>query len=94
MRQGDDLRARLASAGAKEVRGRGLLTGIELAGPIAHEVVLAMLDRGVLATEAGESVVRMSPPLIAEQPHIREAAEVFAKALHSMGDDIVSGGPA
>ena len=94
VRQGDDLRARLASAGAKEVRGRGLLTGIELAGPIAHEVVLAMLDRGVLATEAGESVVRMSPPLIAEQPHIREAAEVFAKALHSMGDDIVSGGPA
>jgi acetylornithine/succinyldiaminopimelate/putrescine aminotransferase len=40
-----------------------------------------MLDRGVLATEAGESVVRMSPPLIAEEPHVTEAAEVFAKAL-------------
>jgi acetylornithine/N-succinyldiaminopimelate aminotransferase len=79
--QGDRLRSLLVSAGAKEVRGRGLLTGIELSEPIAHEVVLAMLDRGVLATEAGESVVRMSPPLIAEDPHVAEAAEVFAKAL-------------
>jgi acetylornithine/succinyldiaminopimelate/putrescine aminotransferase len=79
--QGDRLRSLLVSAGAKQVRGRGLLTGIELFEPIAHEVVLAMLDRGVLATEAGESVVRMSPPLIAEEPHVTEAAEVFAKAL-------------
>jgi acetylornithine/N-succinyldiaminopimelate aminotransferase len=79
--QGDRLRSLLASAGAKEVRGRGLLTGIELPEPIAHEVVLAMLDRGVLATEAGESVVRMSPPLIVEEPHVAEAAEVFAKSL-------------
>jgi acetylornithine aminotransferase len=79
--QGDRLRSLLVSAGAKEVRGRGLLTGIELSEPIAHEVVLAMLDRGVLATEAGESVVRMSPPLIAGEPHVTEAAEVFAKAL-------------
>ncbi|MFL5736310.1 MAG: aspartate aminotransferase family protein [Actinomycetota bacterium] len=79
--QGDRLRSLLASAGAKEVRGRGLLTGIELPEPIAHEVVLAMLDRGVLATEAGELVVRMSPPLIVEEPHVAEAAEVFAKAL-------------
>jgi acetylornithine/N-succinyldiaminopimelate aminotransferase len=83
--QGDRLRHVLASSGAKEVRGRGLLTGIELRGPVAHDVVLDMLERGVLATEAGEAVVRMSPPLIVEARHIDEAAEAFAKSLLSVG---------
>ncbi|MDP9241928.1 MAG: acetylornithine/succinylornithine family transaminase [Actinomycetota bacterium] len=83
--QGDRLRRALASSGAREVRGRGLLTGIELNDPIAHEVVLAMLERGLLATEAGESVVRMSPALIAEAQHVDEAAETFSKAVVAVG---------
>jgi acetylornithine aminotransferase len=82
--QGDRLRERLATPDVKQVRGRGLLTGIELREPVAHDVVLAMLERGVLATEAGDAVVRMSPPLIVEAHQVDEAAETFAKALHTL----------
>ncbi len=85
---GDRLRERLGSTGARGVRGRGLLTGIDLEGPFAHDVVLDMLDRGVLATEAGEAVVRMSPPLIVEAQQVDEAAEAFAKSVLAVGADV------
>ena len=54
----------LTGRGVVEVRGRGLLIGVQLERPVAHEVVLAMIEEGVLATEAGPDVVRMSPPLV------------------------------
>jgi acetylornithine/N-succinyldiaminopimelate aminotransferase len=64
-----------------EVRGRGGLIGIQLAGPIAHEVALAMIGEGVLASIAGPDVVRMSPPLIAGDDDVDEAATAFGAAL-------------
>jgi acetylornithine aminotransferase len=65
----------------REVRGRGLLLGVQLSAPLAHAVALAMIDEGVLCTEAGPDVVRMSPPLIVEPGHVDEAAAAFASAL-------------
>ena len=67
-----------------EVRGRGLLLGVQLARPLAHEVVLAMIGEGVLATEAGADVVRMSPPLIVTADEIDRAVTAFAAALGSV----------
>jgi len=64
-----------------EVRGRGLLTGIELSAPAAHGVVLAMLEEGVLATEAGVNVVRLSPPLVAGGEHVDAAVAAFSAAV-------------
>jgi predicted acetylornithine/succinylornithine family transaminase len=48
--------------GVLEVRGRGLLLAAELDRP-ASEVVAACLERGLLVTTAGESVLRLTPPL-------------------------------
>jgi acetylornithine/N-succinyldiaminopimelate aminotransferase len=82
---GDRLRraieASAQGAPVDHVRGRGLLLGIQLSAPIAHDVVLAMIDEGVLATEAGSDVVRMSPPLIVRAEEIDEAARGFTTAL-------------
>ncbi|MBI3647642.1 MAG: acetylornithine transaminase [Actinobacteria bacterium] len=64
-----------------EVRGRGLLIGVQLAEPVAHEVVLAMIDEGVLATEAGPDVVRMSPPLVVTPDEADEAVDALVAAL-------------
>jgi acetylornithine/N-succinyldiaminopimelate aminotransferase len=64
-----------------EVRGSGLLVGVQLAGPVAHDVVLAMLEDGVLATEAGPDVVRFSPPLIVSSDDVDNAAKTFTAAL-------------
>jgi len=43
--------------------------------------VLAMIDEGVLATEAGADVVRMSPALVVEPEEIDVAVKAFAAAV-------------
>ncbi len=81
--QGERLRAALTAIGGPvvEVRGRGLLSGIQLSEPIAHDVAMAMLDEGVLVSEAGPDVVRMSPPLIVQAADVDAAVEAFGRAL-------------
>lgn len=82
--QGERIRTKVAGLHrslVREVRGRGLLVGIQLAEPLAHDVVLAMIDEGVLATEAGPDVVRMSPPLLVQPPDIDEAMGALGAAL-------------
>lgn len=83
--QGDRIRESLAGLAATglltEVRGAGLLIGVQLARPVAHDVVLAMIGEGVLATEAGPDVVRFSPPLIVEERDVETAVGVLAVAL-------------
>jgi acetylornithine aminotransferase len=85
---GERLRDRIgALAGStlvQEVRGRGLLIGIELAQPAAHEVALAMIDEGVLVTEAGPDVVRMSPPLVATGDDVDEAVDALSSAVEKV----------
>ncbi len=87
--QGERLRAAISGLAARglvaEVRGRGLLIGVELTGPIAHDVVLAMIDEGVLATEAGPEVVRLSPPLSVTPEHADVAVGALAAALGRVG---------
>ena len=67
-----------------EIRGRGCLVGIRLIAPLANDVVLAMIGEGVLASAAGADVVRMSPPLVATDDDVDEAAVAFAAALASV----------
>jgi acetylornithine/N-succinyldiaminopimelate aminotransferase len=64
-----------------DARGRGCLWGFQLARPVANDVVLAMIGEGVLASSAGPDVVRMSPPLIASDDDVAEAARAFGAAV-------------
>jgi acetylornithine aminotransferase len=64
-----------------EARGRGCLWGFQLARPVANDVVLAMIDRSVLATPAGPDVVRMSPPLVSSDDDVHEAARALGAAV-------------
>jgi predicted acetylornithine/succinylornithine family transaminase len=65
----------------REVRGRGLLIGVELARPAAAQVVDACRDAGVLVLTAGERVVRLAPPLIVGEPDCRRALDVIGRVL-------------
>ncbi|MHB8306055.1 MAG: aminotransferase class III-fold pyridoxal phosphate-dependent enzyme, partial [Vulcanimicrobiaceae bacterium] len=47
----------------KEVRGRGLLIGLELTAP-ARPLAEAMLARGVAVKDTHENVLRIAPPLV------------------------------
>ena len=64
-----------------DARGRGCLWGFQLARPVANDVVVAMIGEGVLATPAGPDVLRMSPPLIATDDDVAEAARAFGAAV-------------
>ncbi|MCU0241858.1 MAG: acetylornithine/succinylornithine family transaminase [Vicinamibacteria bacterium] len=63
----------------EEVRGLGLMMGVVLKGPAAP-VVAALRQRGILATRAGERVLRMLPPLIIKPTDIRR----FLRALDAV----------
>jgi predicted acetylornithine/succinylornithine family transaminase len=54
-----------------EVRGLGLMIGVEFQGE-AGPVVKGLRERGVLATKAGDRVLRLLPPLLVKASQVRE----------------------
>lgn len=71
---------RIAPAGV-EVRGRGLMIGIDLGAPRARAVAAAAFARGVLVNDATTSVVRLVPPLVITDEEIDRALEVLEEVL-------------
>ncbi len=65
-----------------EVRGAGLMLGVELTVPAAPVVSKAM-ELGLLIIPAGEHVVRFVPPLVITKAEITEGLTLFAQALTS-----------
>ena len=77
-----------------EVRGRGLMLGIELVGPdgepnpqAAIGFMQACRERGVLVGKGGinANAVRISPPLTVTRQAAEQAADVFEEALAAVG---------
>ena len=77
-----------------EVRGRGLMLGIELVGPggepnppAAVGFMQACRERGVLVGKGGinANAIRISPPLTVTREAAEEAANVFEEALAEIG---------
>ncbi len=66
--------------GIREVRGRGLLIGVELDRPVSP-IVDACRNAGLLVLSAGENVLRLVPPLIVEEDHCDRALEIVDTAL-------------
>ncbi len=67
----------------KEVRGLGMMLGMELTLP-ALEVEKKCMDKGMLVVGAGEKVVRFVPPLIIEKAHVDEAIAILKSVLSEM----------
>ncbi len=68
----------------REVRGRGLLIGVEMAHPdIALLVIGGLVNRGVVAayTFNNPQVIRFEPPLIIPEDLLQRAGEAFAEAV-------------
>ena len=65
----------------KDVRGKGLMMGMELYGP-AGDVVSKLLKKGVILISAGTNIIRFVPPLVVEKEHIdvmcKKLEEVFS----------------
>jgi acetylornithine/LysW-gamma-L-lysine aminotransferase len=64
----------------KEVRGMGLMLGMELRFDV-HGVLLKALSKGTLVVDAGRTVIRVLPPLIITKPQIDRAITALDEAL-------------
>ena len=64
----------------KQVRGVGLMWGIELTEPAAPFVAAAR-ERGLLITTAGATVLRLVPPLVVSDAEVDRAVAVLGEVL-------------
>jgi acetylornithine aminotransferase len=68
----------------KEVRGLGLLVGVQL-DEMAGKVVEAARAAGVLVITAGKGdVIRLVPPLVATDEEIDQVCEVLAGVVNAV----------
>ncbi len=65
---------RIRHPAIKEIRGRGLLVGIELTGP-ARPYCEKLMGLGLLAKETHEHVIRLAPPLVISRDDLAWALE-------------------
>jgi acetylornithine/succinyldiaminopimelate/putrescine aminotransferase len=78
-----DLLAELNSPHIKEVRGEGLLIGVEMdieVGPIVEKAY----DKGVILVSAGANVLRFVPPLIITKEELAQAVQAVGDILQTM----------
>lgn len=61
-----------------DVRGKGLIVGIECSGPVAERIVSAQL-KGLLVIGAGPNVIRLLPNLLVTKEEIDEAVAILAE---------------
>jgi acetylornithine/N-succinyldiaminopimelate aminotransferase len=87
---GDYLLERLAELNSPhitDVRGRGLMAGIELDVP-PGDIVKAGYERGLLLVSSGANVIRFVPPLIVQKQHVDELIEKLMLILEGVdGED-------
>ncbi len=84
--RGEQAASRLGALGEKHpvvsgVRGRGLLIGLELAEPIAGDVVMAALRAGLLLNPVRPNVVRLMPPLNVSADEVDRCVDIIDAAL-------------
>jgi len=67
--------------GVKEVRGAGLLIGIELDSLKAPDIATAMQTAGVLVNAANPTTIRIAPALIVSDAQINKFISIFKKVI-------------
>lgn len=70
----------------RDVRGRGLLVGVEIdpRWASARQVCEALAGEGVLSKDTHGTVVRFAPPLVVQAEHLESAAAALGRALQAV----------
>lgn len=79
-----ELQAKFPSL-VKEVRGMGLILGMEITKP-GRDIVNACLEKGAIINCTAGNVLRFVPPLIVTQEHIDEVCDILAEVLPAYAD--------
>jgi predicted acetylornithine/succinylornithine family transaminase len=88
-KMGELLVARLREAldgspAVEEVRGVGLLVGIELAGDFSRDVVDACREKGLLVNNVRPDMIRLSPPLIVSADDVERAVGILSSVFEDL----------
>ncbi|EFW17677.1 acetylornithine aminotransferase [Coccidioides posadasii str. Silveira] len=70
-----------------EIRGRGLILGMQLTGDYASrvgDIVTAARERGLLVITAGEGCLRFVPPLVISEEEIQEGLQILGNAMEKV----------
>ncbi|OYT68241.1 MAG: aspartate aminotransferase family protein, partial [Armatimonadetes bacterium CP1_7O] len=67
-----------------EVRGRGLMVGVELTHPVARTVFQKALARRLILNAVSDTVLRIVPPLVITQSDVDESIEVLAAVFQEV----------
>ena len=68
-----------------QVRGLGLLLGVELAAGVdVKQVQLALLDKGLVTNAVTATALRLAPPLTVSESEIKEAVSILSDVLESV----------
>ncbi len=77
-----------------EVRGLGLMLGVELADnftaqfgadrPLSIQMVIALQKKGLIVIPAGTNVIRFLPPLNVSEEQVREAVSILKKTIQGL----------
>lgn len=65
----------------KDIRGRGLMIGLELTGPSNKDVLHELLKAGVLVLTAGGNVLRLLPPLTIAYEDLDRGVDAIIRVL-------------
>ncbi len=78
--------AQLNSPLIKQVRGRGLLIGVEFYPDqvSARKICEALMCRGILSKETHDTVVRFAPPLVIRREQVDEVVKQLAEVLDEL----------
>ena len=76
--------------GLKEIRGQGLMIGIELDRPCG-ELLLKAAQAGLLISVTADTVIRLLPPLIIGETEIAAAVERIDRACARLGEAAAKG---
>lgn len=85
--KGEYMRKAIAGFGAKcvgEIRGKGLMIGVDMIEPVsAVEVEKKLLSKGLLTSTAGKNTLRIVPPLNISYKEIDEGLSILKDVLLS-----------
>ncbi len=74
-----------------DVRGMGLMLGVELStAEAAKHVVAEMMERHILINRTSETVLRFLPPYIIERQHVDQAVQMLDEILLNLATESVA----
>jgi len=68
----------------RDVRGKGLMIGVQMRKPARDYIKKALLDEKVIYLASGTAVIRIFPPFIIEEDNLIRAIETLNKIIHAL----------